>query len=445
MTKLSGSNQNIMNCESCIKNIISSWFYSEPLLFAAVTTHQIIENKNITMPMRTGKMRIEYNPVLLEDNTQNQLENYLKIEVYRILFQHPYTRLPHNVKKGVMYIASDLTLYQQDSSLFTKSELHFPTLEYLKNQAVRFHILTHPLGIKWADSDELKFFQRNLFINHKTGNLQLCDDLSFEQWYRKILFLVTETAIASTEGAGKKENKNNINFSFPNDEEAAELWEENQEAQSIIQNEIKRAEREQGWGGIGGSLQRSIKEGTDFSFDYRKALTQFRASILSANRTLTRMKPSRRYGFKAMGSRYERKANILIAVDVSGSITDESFEHFYRAIKNIFFLGIIEKIDVIFFDVNLKNTTPISFRKKINLEQIKGRGGTSFQPAIDYFETHQKYYSGLIIFTDGEGNVPVLNNSTHNILWILDSHLAYEKSHSWITSLKGCKATYLPF
>ena len=102
------------------------------------------------------------------------------------------------------------------------------------------------------------------------------------------------------------------------------------------------------WGETGGNLQRALAQDVDFSFDYRRALTKFRANIVSANRRLTRMKPSRRYGFSAMGSRYERKADILIAVDVSGSITDESFARFYHAIKNFFFLRIIENIDLIF-------------------------------------------------------------------------------------------------
>ena len=212
-----------------------------------------------------------------------------------------------------------------------------------------------------------------------------------------------------------------------------------------IKNEIEKAHNEQGWGGLGGELVRAIEDNCDFSFDYRRALTQFRQSIVSPLRSLTRMRPSRRYGFQAMGSRYERKANILIAVDVSGSITDESFEHFYHAINNFFFLGLIEKIDLIFFDVNLKNTKPISFRKKINLENIKGRGGTNFQPAIDFYEENKNNYSGMIIFTDGQGNIPKINVNKTNILWILEGRIAYEQSYKWINQLSGCKATYLPF
>lgn len=436
--------------EKRLKQIISSWFINEPLLFGVQSTHALVPNPNINIPMRSGKMRIEYSPSILESLNDQQIEFYLKNEVFRIILGHPYSRLPVNPRYGILSIASDVCIYAACYCRRTPSGLvgisdslgnDLPGVLYLKNQAVRFGTLTHPLGIKWAGSEELRFYQRNLQIDHVSGNLKIVDDLSFEQWYRRVLFLVKETAIAG-ENAGASESAENL---LKAESEETELWEENQEAQQDIKDQIKKAEADEGWGGIGGEQQRAFKESADFSFDYRRALTQFRQSIIAANRTLTRMRPNRRYGFKAMGSRYERKANILIAVDVSGSITDESFEHFSHAIKNFFFLGIIEKIDLIFFDVNLKNTKPLQFRKKIELDSIKGRGGTNFQPAVDYFEEHKSEYSGLIIFTDGEGNIPVQKNTSNNILWILDSRMAFEKNHQWINTLGGNKSTYLPF
>lgn len=422
--------------ENQIKEIAKEWFLKEPLLFSAFCSHSLIENSTLNIPFRTGKMRIEYSSEILAAFDRNLIENLLKVEMYRILLQHPYSRQPYNVRAGILAISSDVTIY---NLLEEKQNLadYMPGILYLKNQAVRFHTLEHPLGIKWTGSEELKFFQRNLQIDRKTGELLCVDKLSFEQWYSKILFLVKETAIAG-ENAGQGENENGL-------AQMSELWEENEEAQQQIKNNLEKAEISEGWGGLGGELQRSLKDECDFSFDYRRALTQFRQSIVSASRSLTRMRPSRRYGFKAMGSRYERKANVLIAVDVSGSITDESFNHFTHAIKNFFFLGLIEKIDLIFFDVNLKNTTPVTFRKKVDIEEIKGRGGTNFQPAIDFFEEHKSEYSGLIIFTDAEGNPPVIKAGHNNILWILDSRIAFEKNHQWINSLNGCKVTYLPF
>jgi len=431
----------MISIEAALNKIKNQWFYTEPLLFSASCTHSFVENKMMNVPLRTGCMRIEYSSKLLENYSEKTLEAFLQFEMYRILLQHPYSRKPYNPKPGILLAASDVTIYQlllkDKKNSWIIDEIKLSGIEYLKNQAVRFHTLEHPLGIKWHLSDEEKFFQRNLQIDRKSGHLVSADNLSFEEWYRKILFLVTETSIAG-ENAGSTDSFNNLS------QEAAELWEENEEAQQEIKSQLEKADIDQGWGGLGGELQRELKESCDFSFDYRRALAHFRQNIVSANRKLTRMRPSRRYGFKAMGSRYERKADILIAVDVSGSITDESFEHFTHAIKNFFFLGMIEKIDLIFFDVNLKNTKPMEFRKKIELQQIKGRGGTSFQPPLDFYYNHQEEYSGLIIFTDGEGAIPVTHGS-NNILWILDSRLAWEKSRQWINTLSGNQSTYLPF
>lgn len=425
------------NVEKRLKQIFSSWFYTEPLLFSVACTHHLVQNDAMQIPMRTGKMRVEFSSKLLENCSDELLEQFYRIEMYRVLLKHPYERQPFNAQKKLLLLASDIVVYQLCN---LTDDVTLAGIEYLKSLCPRFHDLEFPLGEKWAGTEEEKFFMRNLNINRSSGRLELIDNLSFEQWYKRLLFLVS---VISVEGESVGEKNGSQNFSSDT-ESASELWEENPEALQEISEKIKHAETDEGWGGLGGNLSRKLKESEDFSFDYRRALTQFRQNIVAANRTLTRMRPSRRYGFKAMGSRYERKANVLIAVDVSGSITDESFEHFAHAIKNFFFLKIIEKIDLIFFDVNLKNTKPIEFRKKINLDEIKGRGGTNFQCAIDYFESHSTEYSGLIVFTDGEGDVPKVKGSGQ-ILWILDSRHSFEKNRQWIGTLNGCKATYLPF
>lgn len=424
-----------MNIEKLIKNISSRWFYEEPLLFSVLCTHSVVQNDGMNVPMRTGQKRIEFCQPLLEKYDESQVEEYLKIEVLRILLQHPYARQPHNAKKRILLLASDVTLYQ-----FYRTKVPLAGVEYLKAQAGKFKILNNVLPAKWRDTEEEKFFLRNLQLDPKTGCLVTLDDLTFEKWYRKILFLIQETASGEGENAGSADDSSAFSRSS---EEAADLWDEDQEIQAEINEQTQKAEREQGWGGLGGTLQRGIMEASDFKMDYRRILAQFRAASVSSERTLTRMRPNRRFGFSAMGSRYERKANILVAVDVSGSITDESFARFFHVINNFFVYG-IEKLDVIFFDTNLKFTKPVSARRHLNLKEIKGRGGTNFQPAIDFFQEHQEY-NGMIIFTDGEGNIPKFSRHRLNLMWILSTRLDYEKSRQWIENLPGSRAAYLPF
>lgn len=400
--------------EKKLKDIISSWFYKEPLLFSAVCTHRLFENPVLTVPFRTGNFHIEFSSEFLGVVPEELWEEYLKIEVFRILLLHPYSRQPYNAKKLVLLLASDCTIAAMHR---LPAGVILPGVEYMKSR----------------DPAYARAFE-------SAGKVFMYENLSFEEWYKKLLEMISETKNGQNAGSGDDFN----NLLVQADESAA-LWEENEDAQNKIKDEIKKAEVDEGWGGIGGELQRNLTEEADFSFDYRRALSKFRANIVSQSRILTRMKPNRRFGFKAMGSRYDRKANILIAVDVSGSITDESFNHFYKAIKNIFFLGIIEKIDVIFFDTNVKNLKPVTFKKKIDLGEIKGRGGTNFQPAIDFYFDHKSEYNGLIVFTDGQGQIPVIKGSSANILWIISNRRDYENCRQWINNLPGNKSTYLPF
>jgi len=395
-----------MTSEKRLSAIIKNWFITEPLLFSVVTTHHLVLNDELSVPMRTGRQCIEFSGLLTGELSDAQLTDYLKIEAYRILLKHPYARQPYKANPTALQLASDVII----SKYFTP-----------------------PSGIETAGVVYLK----------SIGLMRYNEDLTFEQWYKKLLKIIRERSAGGGEASGAGALSD---YDLSAVTESAELWQEDENAQKQIDDKIKKADIENGWGETGGNLVRTLQEQADFSFDYRRALTRFRANIVSVNRRLTRMKPSRRYGFAAMGSRYERKADILIAVDVSGSITDESFARFYKAIKNFFFLKIIENIDLIFFDVNLKNTKPVKFTKNLNLSEITGRGGTNFQPPIDYFIENHSRYSGMIIFTDGEGDVPKVSGAIGNssILWILDSRLAYEKSRWWIDKLQGSSATYLP-
>ena len=395
-----------MNSENRLKSIIKNWFITEPLLFSVVTTHHLVANKDLTVPMRSGRLCIEFSDLLTGQLSDAELTDFLKIEAYRILLKHPYARQPYHANPVALQLASDVII----SKYFTP-----------------------PSGIETAGLVYLK----------SVGLKRYNEDLTFEQWYKKLLDIIRKTSAGGGEASGPGALSD---YNLAAITQSSELWQENENAQNQIDDKIKKAEIENGWGETGGNLVRTLQEETDFSFDYRRALTKFRANIVSVNRRLTRMKPSRRYGFAAMGSRYERKADILIAVDVSGSITDESFARFYHAIKNFFFLKIIENIDLIFFDVNLKNTKPVKFTKNFNLAEITGRGGTNFQPPIDYFLENRSRYSGMIIFTDGEGDVPKIPGGTGNfsILWILDSRIGFEKSRWWIESLPGNSGTFLP-
>jgi predicted metal-dependent peptidase len=54
-----------------------------------------------------------------------------------------------------------------------------------------------------------------------------------------------------------------------------------------------------------------------------------------------------------------------------------------------------------------------------NIPTIKGRGGTMFDPPVDYYVEHRKEYATLIYFTDGEAPLPRKNPS--GMVWVISS------------------------
>ena len=169
-----------MNYENRLKAIIKNWFITEPLLFSVVTTHHLVLNDALTVPMRSGRLCIEFSELLTSELSDAELTDYLKIETYRILLKHPYARQPYKANPTALQLASDVII----AKYFTPpSGIETAGVVYLKSQAWRFSTLDYPLGKRWADTDELRFYQRNLQIDRATGLLKTVDDLTFEQWY----------------------------------------------------------------------------------------------------------------------------------------------------------------------------------------------------------------------------------------------------------------------
>ena len=214
------------------------------------------------------------------------------------------------------------------------------------------------------------------------------------------------------------------------------LWEEDSMMSCTIDAIVEDIESSgAGWGSLAGNLAETIIANTKAKIDYRKTLTGFRASILSSKRHLTRMRPNRRSGFENMGSIRRFDTNLLIAVDVSGSISDEVLTHFYSVIGRIFKYG-IEHVDVVQFDCSLSEVQ--AFEKAKKRVEVVGRGGTSFQPIFDFVQKNFKY-DGLIIFTDGDAPKPKKPKRIKTkVVWVCEDEKAYQKHKSWMKETGRC-------
>lgn len=210
-------------------------------------------------------------------------------------------------------------------------------------------------------------------------------------------------------------------------QENTENWDSDELLNDRINDVIRATQESNRWGSVAGNLRERILATLQPKVDYRTILRQFRTSILSTNRTLTRMKPRRRYGFLYMGSRYDFTTNLLFAVDVSGSISSEDLQRAFSVINRFFNYG-IRTIDVIQFDTEVRGRPTTLKRARYEVAAL-GRGGTNFAPVMAYLDEH-RMYDGLIVFTDGIARVlPTPSNRRTRVLWLFNNESTYERMY----------------
>lgn len=370
-----------------IKSLSQDWFLTEPLLFAVLCTHAIKRNDNMGCDMRCGKGIIEFNPDRLEHLDDKQLALRLKAEVVRIILKHPYQRQPYNPRRDVMRLSSDLTLCDNLEGMDSIG-LEPPTI---------FDI---PRGQAFEQYYSLMAGQVTQFEQNADG-----DGIPIDM---------------NMPGNGQGDaDSDQVTDSLLQADAGASLWDEDELMSERVNHEIETAQRCNQWGSLSGDLKALIESTLVSKQNFRAILSQFRASILSAKRHLTRMRPNRRYGFDAMGSQYAYSTCLLVAVDVSGSVPDEDIQRFLAVINRFFKQG-IERIEVIEFDSHITTPEPLLLKQATRSIRVTGRGGTNFQPAIDYYYQNEQY-DGLVFLTDGYAPTPkVPDNKRHKpIAWIL--------------------------
>lgn len=422
-----------------IYQITGNWLFKEPLLYDVFATHQLVVNQRMGCTLRTGQGRIEFNPFFSRHYNDNDLEELLKIEVMRIILKHPYTRRPDGVRDDASFVGSDMiivqyckTSFNDPTEIYTPERLQIPRgycyEEYCK-------ILTQLFDSLPPEESGEKTKINGDAVDNKNPSDQDSDseeavnekNTANNNQEQKKTFKNNPSQDGNTEAPSKDDA--NLQSISANAKERSELWEEDSVMEETVLGEIEKNYTTKTWGSVPGNLVGILIPKDKPKLHYKRILAQFRATLLSNKKMLTRMRPSRRYGFAQMGSRYDFTINILVAVDTSGSISDKDLDRFFSAINEFFHHG-VKQLDVLQFDYQMQGEVQ-SMKQSSPKIQIQGRGGTSFQPAYDYCTAH-KEYNGLIFFTDGYAAEPKVSDTFKaKVVWILDNEDDY-KINTWL-------------
>ena len=387
-----------------ISRILELWYLDEPALFQVLCSHEIAENPDMECPVRCGRRRVEYNPSFIDEMSDDALAEALKTEAIRILLKHPYERRPDRCCNEAIALGSNVCI--GDQYHYGNFRIEKPSdFDLQPNQPFEWYarkiqeLLPPGEGDGESDADG-----RGGTSGHP-GSGSGGDGSGADDELR--------------EKAAEKRSRNQA---------LSELWEEDEMAVAMINGIIESTTR---WGSLGGNLAEMIKASTKAKINWKTVFSGFRASILSTKRRLTRMRPSRRAGFDQMGSIRRFNTRLLVAVDVSGSITSSALSYFYGVVNSAFRYG-FEAIDVIQFDCGI---TQVQNLKTVMKEVTAvGRGGTYFQEPIDYAHAHG--YDGLLILTDGYAPRPTLPDGMRSkIIWVCQDRKGYDVNHEWMQRL----------
>lgn len=106
----------------------------------------------------------------------------------------------------------------------------------------------------------------------------------------------------------------------------------------------------------------------------------------------------------------------MVAIDTSGSVNDKELCDFFSEINHI----CKSNVDVDICECDAKIERVYKYTGKWD-GTISGRGGTYFDPPIEYFNEHRDYTT-LVYFTDGFAPLPSIRIRNNQIIWVITSN-----------------------
>lgn len=160
-------------------------------------------------------------------------------------------------------------------------------------------------------------------------------------------------------------------------------------------------------GKLPGMIQEMVDGLLTPSLNWKELLRDFVSSTIVVGGA-DWFRPDRRflkYGI-ILPSRREKRIELIVAVDTSGSISNRELSLFFSEINNILNSAGFYSVFLIQADADIQDIREINFPERLEIKQIKvkGRGGTDFRPVFEWALRNCR--RPLIYFTDLCGTFP---------------------------------------
>lgn len=148
-------------------------------------------------------------------------------------------------------------------------------------------------------------------------------------------------------------------------------------------------------------------------FDWRSYVRRFAGGAKEVFTKKLRRKDNKRFE-ENPGLKIKNKRHLLVAIDTSGSVSDKEVKEFLNEIHHIHKTG--SEVTILQCDTVIRSIEKYKPNEDITLH---GRGGTNFDPVLEYYNENQRKYTCLFYLTDGECSTDVKPKG--KMLWVIST------------------------
>ena len=151
---------------------------------------------------------------------------------------------------------------------------------------------------------------------------------------------------------------------------------------------------------------------------WRMLLARYMTTTARNDYSYTR--PSRREGTAIFPSQHSAQLEVVVALDISGSVSDDEMAQFLAEI-NALKGQIRARVTLLACDAELSQESPWIYEPWEELKtshELTGGGGTSFKPIFNYVDREMQPPDLLLYFTDAEGDFPEIV-PIYPVIWLV--------------------------
>ena len=351
-----------------------------------------IPTAGVRVDPETAQFEMVYNPDFFASLPEEQVKGVLKHEFYHLIFEHVTSRKPEGVPHRTWNICADLAI---NSHLVGE----LPEMACMPGEGP--------------------------FADLPKGESA--------EWYLANLPQQDESEGGSGSGDGGEGEGDGQPDSFDDHsgwDDAADSPAQqaaNQMAKERLKQAMKEAAQEasqsaKGWGSMSGEVKQEILKKLESKVDWKKVLRYFIKTSQRASKSSTVRRINKRYAYIHPGKKVKRQAKIAIAIDQSGSVSDEMLENFFGELNK---LAKLAEFTVVPFDTHVDESKVYTWKKgKSQAAERVLCGGTCFNAPTEYVNRHS--FDGVIILTDMEAPKPK----------------ACKAQRMWMTDQRGARRPY---